>query len=119
MARYQHSETKERVKTTWAVRTYDVWGNARDGFDVNDSYSQGEVEIVCRVHLYNIGTPQEFKSATPSDKQIREVFGIGRTRIDTDGDDLTIYVNRHRDGYPIGELYCTSHESLSPIREKQ
>lgn len=34
-------------------------------------------------------------------------------------DDITIYVNRERDGYPIGELQCVSHSALSPIKEKE
>jgi hypothetical protein len=34
--------------------------------------------------------------------------------IETDGDDVTIYVNRASDSYPLGELVCTSHDSLSP-----
>jgi hypothetical protein len=118
MARYQHSDTRETVSVTFDIATYDVWGNARDGYEVNDIYRSGSITIDCPVHLYNVGTPQEFRAAHPTDKQIREVFGVGRTRIDTDGDDLSIYINRRRDGYPIGELIVTSHESLSPIRAK-
>lgn len=26
------------IKTTWELRTYDVWGNAKDGYEVNDSF---------------------------------------------------------------------------------
>jgi len=33
------------VKTVWSLRTYDVWGNPRYGYEVNDSYSAGEVEL--------------------------------------------------------------------------
>ena len=107
------------VETTWELRTYDVWGNAKDGFEVNDTRSAGEVSIRCRVEVNNAGTPQEFLSAFPSDSQIRRALSLRRFKIETDGDDLTIYVNRARDGYPCGEMYCTSHESLSPIRAKQ
>ena len=107
------------VETTWEFRTYDVWGNAKDGFEVNDTRSAGEVSIRCRVEVNNAGTPQEFLSAFPSDSQIRRALSLRRFKIETDGDDLTIYVNRARDGYPCGEMYCTSHESLSPIRAKQ
>lgn len=103
------------VKTVWEIATYDVWGNAEDGYDVNDVYRQGETEIDCKIELNNPGTPFEFKSASPSDSQIREVFGI-KCSIETDGDDMVIYVNRSRDSYPIGELRCISHKSLSPIQ---
>ena len=104
------------VDTTWELRTYDVWGNAKDGFEVNDTRSAGEVSIRCRVEVNNAGTPQEFLSAFPSDSQIRRALSLRRFKIETDGDDLRIYVNRARDGYPCGEMHCTSHDSLSPIR---
>ena len=103
------------LKTTWELHTYDVWGNARDGYDVNDVWSAGEVELRIPITRYNVGTPQEFTSATPSDRQIKLAFGV-RCRIDTDGDDMQIEVERQRDGYPIGRMTCTSHESLSPIK---
>ena len=107
------------VETTWELRTYDVWGNAEDGFEVNDTRSAGEVSIRCRVEVNNAGTPQEFLSAFPSDSQIRRALSLRRFKIERYGDDLTIYVNRARDSYPCGEMYCTSHDSLSPIRAKQ
>ena len=105
------------IDTTWEVSTYDVWGNARDGFDVNDRYRHGEVTIRVKAEVNNPGTPQEFESAYPSDSQIRRALGLGRYRLDLYGDDLSIYVNRASNGYPEGELICTSHTSLSPIRK--
>src|ERR1039458_1362795 len=109
----------KHIDTTWELRTYDVWGNATDGYEVNDSFRSGEVTIRCKVEVNNAGTPQEFLSASPSDSQIRRALSLRRFKLETDGDDLTIYVNRARDGYPLGELYCTSHDSLSPIRAKR
>lgn len=106
------------ILTTWELWTYDVWGNAEDGYEVNDRYCHSrDYAIRCKVVHSNVDTPQEFISASPSDYQIKQAFGVG-CRIETDGDDLSIYVNCARDGYPIGELLCTSHESLSPIRAK-
>jgi hypothetical protein len=104
------------LPTTWELRTYDVWGNAKDGYEVNDSYSAGTVELRIPQTRYNVGTPQEFIGAYPTDRQIKLAFGV-RCRISTDGDDLHITVERDRDGYPIGEMYCTSHISLSPVRK--
>jgi hypothetical protein len=104
------------LPTTWELRTYDVWGNAKDGYEVNDSYSAGTVELRIPQTRYNVGTPQEFIGAYPTDRQIKLAFGV-RCRISTDGDDLHITVERERDGYPIGEMYCTSHISLSPVRK--
>lgn len=108
--------TKETVSTVWELWTYDVWGNARDGYDVNDrSCFNRAYELELTVETHNAGTAHEFKSATPSDKQIREAFGI-RCRFETYGDDRCIYVTRERDGYPIGEMLLQSPEGLSPIK---
>lgn len=151
------------LKTTWELATYDVWGNAKDGWEVNDTYRGRDVELeipqtrnnagrewhVChnpecksngrgvlthadvavaeltpdlQTDLCNdCGCPvtmesQEFISAYPTEKQIREVFGLGREKLEVDGDDLHITVSRRRDGKPIGEMRCTNHESLSPVK---
>jgi hypothetical protein len=100
--------TKTRyVDTTWELRT-----------EVNNTFRAGEVTIRCKVEVNNAGTPQEFLSAYPSDSQIRRALNLRRFKLELDGDDLSIYVNRAKDSYPLGEMYCTSHESLSPIRPK-
>ena len=104
------------IPTTWELRTYDVWGNEKDGYEINDSFRQGQVEMRIPQTRHNIGTPNEFISAYPSFRQIKRVVGIS-CHIDTSGDDLTIYVERKRDGYPLCELHCISHESLSPVRK--
>lgn len=113
------------IKTTWSLRTYDVWGNSKDGYEVNDSYSAGEVELRIPQTRYNVGmgirrdgSPLEFTGASPSDRQIKRAFGV-TCRIDTDGDDLNIEVTRQRDGYPIGSMHCESHASLSPVRKAE
>lgn len=168
--KYQ-SKPAGSLKTIWSLRTYDVWGNAKDGYEVNDSWDAGEVELRIPQTRHNIGLAmltyrcrdigygvesgncwgewgetdsagkrefrrtdgtvlylfpdevlkdesREFISAYPSDRQIKRAFGV-TCRIDTDGDDLTIYVTRERDGYPIGEMHCESHESLSPVRKAE
>ncbi len=105
------------ILTVWRWRTYEVWGNKRDGYEVNDVRNQGTIEIRCKVETNNPGMPGEFLSAFPSIGQLQGVFGT-RAELSIDGDDMTIYVNRASDGYPLGELQCESHASLSPIREK-
>ena len=106
------------ITTKWAVRDYDVWGNAKDGYDVNDVRGRGEIELRIPVTVNNAGTPHQFLSAYPTDRQLRDALGIrARVRIDKEGDDVTIHVNAQKDGYPCGELRCLSHKSLSPVRE--
>jgi hypothetical protein len=109
------AKTCKTVETTWEVYIYNVWGNAKDGYEVNDVYHCGEIEMDCSIDINNPGTSFEFESAFPSNSQIREVFGL-KCSFATDGDDLIIYVNRAKDSYPIGELRCISHKSLSPIQ---
>lgn len=107
------------IASTWELRSYDVWGNARDGFEVNDSHVFArDVPLRLTVETFNPGTPHEFQGATPSDAQIRRLFDCARVKLDTDGDDVHIYITRRRDGFPIGEMFCTSHASLSPIRKE-
>ena len=110
----------ERVKTVWEVWSYDVWGNAKEGYYVNNRFcDHREYVINAKIDIANKGTPQEFKYAEPSDHAIRQALGIKKwIHVDTEGDDVTIYVISSRDGYPLGELICVSHASLSPIKIK-
>lgn len=110
---------ENKIITYWQLFTYDVWGNEDDGFEVNDRFAyNGKCELELQVTHNNIFTPQAFLSASPTDKQIKKAFGIrGSCDITTSGDDLNIYINRASDNYPLGEMSCISHESLSPIRK--
>ena len=110
------TQKKRYLTTTWQPATYDVWGNARDGWDINNVFRGPVITLRCHIQTFNPGTDYAFDSASPSAAQIRRIFGLGRTPWDADGDDTCIYVERARDGYPVGELICTSHESLSPPR---
>lgn len=104
------------ILTVWEVWEYDVWGDAEE-WTVNDrSCMDREYPIRLKPVTYNAGTPREFIGASPSDYQLGKLFGF-TGKIDTDGDDTHIYVNRESDGYPLGELHCESHKSLSPIQE--
>jgi hypothetical protein len=107
------------IETTWEVWTYDVWGNAEDGYEVNDRYCRERAfELTLAVEVCNAGTPQEFECASISDAQVKELWGDG-VETDGNGDDLHYYFERCKDGKPVGEMFCVSHESLSPIRVKQ
>ena len=92
-------KTKTRKFRLW---TYDVWGNARDGFDVNDRYSHGYVEIVCKREVFNVGTPHEFETFEPTDRQLSRAAGFSRAA--WDGQDGAFYAEDSRNGRPIGEL---------------
>ena len=102
------------IMTEWELWGYDVWGNDEDGYTVNDRHCfDRHFPLRLRVEVCNPGTPMEFKSVSPSDGQIKRAFGF-TGKISTEGDDVMVYVNRASDGYPIGEMNCVSHQSLSP-----
>ncbi len=107
---------RKTIDTTWEIWTYDVWGNEEDGAWVNDRYCIDRSRLLkLKVITCNQGTTQEFQYATPSDYQLQSLFNV-RCAIDcVVGDDINIYPERASDGYPLGELHCISHESLSPI----
>lgn len=109
---------EKTIVTKWVKRVYDVWGNASEGYDVNDSFYDGTVEIRLKVNEYDgfKDGKTNWTSAFPSDYQLGKIFGF-TGKLDVSGDDINIYVNRESDGYPLGELHCVSHVFLSPIRE--
>lgn len=113
-------KTTKTVSTLWEVKTYDVWGNRKNGYEVNDVFIvHHEYPLDIPVTINNLGTAHEFESAYPTDKQIWEALDIKpRVHLSLDGDDLHITVDYESSGYPLGELTCVSHESLSPIRIK-
>ena len=62
-------------KQIWDLWSYDVWGNAEDGYNVNDrSCLNRKIEIEVKEERYNIGTEQEFGCFNPTNKQIHEVI---------------------------------------------
>lgn len=73
------------MEYTW--HRYDVWGNAEDGYEVNDIYP---------------GTPVTL-SDTPSDEEIADTLDLGCT-IDIDFTEDIIFVNEAATGKPIGQL---------------
>ena len=102
-------------KTDWEVwEDTDVWGNAEDGYSVNDrTCIHRHYELTLSRRIANPKTEYRFYYAYPTNKQIRDIFGI-MGEFNLDGDDINIFVSTN-DDYPIGVLCCLSHKSLSPI----
>lgn len=124
LTRALRARTGERVlqgtiKTTWKVWTYEVWGNRDDGWDVNDRFPlHSNYGIEIQPTLLNPGTDREFVCVCLNDRQLRNALGLKPGwPLEVEGDDLNYYVNCGRTGCPLGELSCTSHVSLSPVRE--
>jgi hypothetical protein len=93
---------KTKIRT-YQIRTYDVWGNVNDGFEVNDIFSHGTVSIVCKQKIYNAGTPNQFEDFEPTDRQLSIAAGFG-VSVSWDGQDGTFIADKSSNGMPVGEL---------------
>jgi len=92
-------KTKIRIYT---LRSYDVWGNDQDGYDVNDSFVVGEVRIRCRAQKHNVGTAHEFVDYVPTERQL--ALAVGERGLVWSGEpDETLYAETKR-GKPVCEL---------------
>ena len=96
-------KTQARIYKVW---TYDVWGNANDGYDVNDRSSAGKVIIRCKRKVFNEGTAHEFTSYDPTNLQLSRA--VGGRGLSWDGEsDSTLYAEQKSDGRPECELeFC-------------
>lgn len=77
--------------------TYDVLGNAQDGYEVND--------------VYPTDTTIELASEDDDEAILSGLIAAGalipnvkRSDVDIDGNDGLLYLNEASDGYPLGEL---------------
>ena len=103
-----------KLITTWQLVTYDVWGNARDGWEVNQAFQSGEYELEASLELHNNGRyGSEFIAATVSDHELRKKLGLRRFIDSGMGDDVTLYIEDSRNSKPLCELRCTSHKFLT------
>ena len=93
-----YARRKNRASTTYTVHGLDVWGNAREGFDVNDVYpSRGRVTI-----------PDDTTDAEVVQALKREGFIDSRIRfnsVSVDGESgYSLYIGESRTGKPVYEL---------------
>jgi hypothetical protein len=102
------------ISTIWEVITYDVWGNSKDGYEVNQAFRSGNVEMPVKLEVYNPGSEREFYDGSPDDTNIRKALGITpRVRIyDPYCNERVIYANHVSTNYPLGELRLVSHDTL-------
>lgn len=110
---------KKRPKSlvrVYRLYTYDVWGNAKDGYEVNDVFEQGKVQIRCKLKVFNEGTAHEFFDYDPTDAQLS--FAVKPTKpVTWDGEnEYTLRAERTSDGYPVCEL---RFEGFVPYRNPE
>lgn len=108
------------IATVWELRGYrNVWGNARDGYETGPSYViDPSYELELDVETANAGTDHEFRWARLTGEQIRDALcdGFNVADVTSFGAGKHLWVQLRDDGYPMGQLQCMSHTSLSPIR---
>lgn len=97
MAKYPKYQNQKY--TLW---TYDLWGNHRDGWQVNDRFKEGTITIKVKGKVYNEGTDHEFISYTPTDRQINRALGV--KGVEWQGEaEYTLY-GETKTGKPVAEL---------------
>jgi hypothetical protein len=89
---------------TWEIWTYDVWGNAQDGWEVNDRFCQQRAAEM----------PTDADDATIL-RTLKEWGILKKTtqlrHLEIDGDDGLITVNQAKDGYPLCEMILNDEPS--------
>ena len=75
----------------YQLYTYDLWGNARDGFTVNDVYRQSDIINV---------------DENTSDRAINRRLGIHGVKWDGEHGYVLYGVSARNEGKPICELRC-------------
>lgn len=89
-------------KQTYRLWTYDLWADGEGGFTVNDRFDQGRITIRVKGTRHNVGTPHEFESHEPTDRQLN--LAIGERGLTWDGEcEYTLYATDKR-GDPACEL---------------
>jgi hypothetical protein len=90
------------MKQQYKLYTYDVWGNARDGFEVNDFYAHGTITINVKPETYNKGSPHEFTSHEPTSLQLSRAVGV--RGVEWEGESgYALYATKKSNGKPVCE----------------
>jgi hypothetical protein len=121
----------------YSLRTYDVWGNSEDGFEVNNVFDQGTIDVPFHPTIHNIaahpGASDQFRTfpATPShtlndlqfinwypsEDELTEALQSGS--VDWSGDDMVAYAEDPDTGEPLCELHLIgwrdADDELIPI----
>jgi len=87
----------------YEVWSYDVWGNAKDGFEVNDRSKIDTITINVKGETFNQGTANEFTTFEPTDLQLARSLNVRNCSFENTGGGV-IYIENKSNGRPEGEL---------------
>lgn len=79
----------------WNVITYDVWGNTEDGYEVNDSFTAGHIDLAEEEHFDDAAVLASLIEAghVAEDTELNQ--------LSFDGDDDVVYICDAFDGKPV------------------
>ena len=86
----------------WQVWGLDVWGNDIDGYEVNDRYRHGAIEL-SKSYL-----DEELLSALKDQGLLNEFCTL--EQINIDGDDTSLYIDDASNSQPIYQLDLIEEE---------
>lgn len=114
--------TNRKIVAICEWETFDVWGNAREGYAVNQSFSQGQIEIPAVVVISNMpripGAFDRYRSFSKEDNSfscemsisfhiedeaLKKALGI-TCQIEVDGDGECYTIDRAKDDFPIATV---------------
>jgi len=101
--------------TEWRLYTYDVWGNPKDGFVINDVFKKDLITIPIKatITICNKGTDRAYKLLmyVPTKYAISKALGVSRRWFDPyeNLEHICLVANN---GKPICELTLESHTGL-------
>jgi hypothetical protein len=89
---------KDKKINVWDIYSYDVWGNSRDGYEVNDTFKSG----------YEIELPEDYSDvqllkAMKDSGFIKKTVKLSQLSIDGDGESY-INIDEAKNGRPFCEL---------------
>jgi hypothetical protein len=106
------STTTQAKSTQWRFYSYDVWGNAKDGYEVNNVFSTSDV----------IEIPESIQGDAELFRHLKKIGFINEpylrvNKFETDHNEDTIYFSY--DGKPEGEFRREQPENFGPEIESQ
>jgi hypothetical protein len=90
---------KNSASVTFKVYTLDVWGNARDGYEVNDRSYTGS-----KVTLAESGTAGDILRALKDEGLVKKTARVAQMDIDDSNWPYAVYVNAAKTSKPVFEL---------------
>jgi hypothetical protein len=89
-------EAKMAIRKVYTVWSFNVWGNAKDGYEVNDRSNEGSIELPENC------TDNQIIKALKDSGYLKK--GKHTSSFDIGGDDMVITIDWAKDSYPLFSL---------------